>query len=256
MLAKSLLKRMRLDLTSLITDDDTMTRSEEESDTGTVQDDSIVSPQKWVALPRTLRLSTRPRPPLNLDGSRSRTFTRISKSGNMPSFVSNLALSIESLAKRLVEEALMPLFRKLHPEKSGWNLSLVNICATNMSLAASDGANGAGRDIGKMFSRQVDVLKEWKVDDIDVAPSDDGKEDHLADDVDQKRHNRVYGAYLDSSLVGSEDIRQLTQESIDDDNPWDNEEDTHGLGDTCSICGAVMPSYAVVAHERFHASPD
>ena len=257
MLAKSLLKRMRLDLTTLVEDDDPGTHLEGGSDEDVIPEASTLPSRSWIALPRALRLSTRPRPPLNPDGSRPRLFNRISKSGSMPSFISNLTVSIDSLAERLVEEALMPLFRKLHPEKSGWNLSLVNVCATSMSLTASDGGKGAGRDIGKMFSKQEDKLKEWKIDDVDVAPSDHSdQEEDIQEDVEPRECDPTHTPSGDHTLNGSEDLPPLTQSSTNDDDTWDNEDDIHNQGDVCKVCGAVMPSYAMVAHERFHAMPD
>jgi DNA polymerase iota len=42
--------------------------------------------------------------------------------------------NIDALAERLVRESLFSMFRKLHPEKTGWNLSLLNVAVTNMPL--------------------------------------------------------------------------------------------------------------------------
>ena len=102
----------------------------------------------------------------------------------MPSYIFSLTVSIEVLSAKLVEEALMPLFKKLHPEKSDWNLSLVNVCATNMATTASDsrGKGGSGRDISRMFRRQDEVLREWRVEDRDVAPSPEAENED--DDTD------------------------------------------------------------------------
>ena len=234
-----------------------MPHIEGRSDDEEIPETSIIPSRRWIALPRALRLSTRPRPPLNPDGTRPRLFNRISKSGSMPSFVSNLTVSIDSLAERLVEEALMPLFRKLHPEKSGWNLSLVNVCATSMSLTASDAGSGAGRDISKMFSKQEDRLREWKIDDVDVAPSDHSEEEtDIQEDLKPEEFDSTYTPSLDHTLNGSEDLPPLTQTSTHNDEAWDNEDDIHNQGDVCKVCGAIMPPYAMMAHERFHDLPD
>ncbi len=72
--------------------------------------------------------------------------------------------------EKLVQETLIPMFRRLHFQQGGWNLSLMNIGVTNMVEAASEDGKGKGRDIGKMFKRQEDVLKEWKVEDRDIPP--------------------------------------------------------------------------------------
>lgn len=254
MLGTSLIKRMRLDLTS---------RSEEETEADRLDgkevplgDDSCILALRWLAHPRTLRLSTRPRPPLNPDGTRSRTFARISKSGPMPMFIFNLSSSIDALSDRLLDDALMPLFRQLHPEKSGWNLSLVNVCATNMAMTASDAKEGAGRDISRMFKRQDDVLKEWKVEDIDTVPPDHDSE--LT-----KRGTAVHSEESsdmditppgDRVTHGSEDLEIPTQESTLD--AWDSEGEEAGFGETCQICDATVPAFAMTAHNRFHDLPE
>ena len=247
---------MRLDLTSTIEDDNI--GMELEGDAEHFQTGSAVSSLTWMAHPKTLRLSTRPRLALNPDGTRSRKFNRISKSTNMPIFVFSLAQGVDIIADKLVEETLLPLFRKLHPEKSGWNLSLVNLCATNMSPTASDARDGAGRDIGRMFQKQDDVLREWKVENVDIAPSDQ-------DDNDQQNEIDILGPRktvdaqeqtLVLPFVGSEDLLDFTQESLQEDVAWDSDDNMQNLGDSCKICGAVMPSYAMLAHERFHDLPD
>lgn len=175
----------------------------------------------------------------------------------MPSFVLNLSPSVDLLADRLVEEALLPLFRKLHPEKSGWNLSLVNICATNMAMTANDGVGGTDRDIGSMFNRQEDTLKEWKVDDVDMPPSVyEGEERHSVVDMNRNEQDAADRSIADQNWLGSEDLHPLTQNSITDDDPWDSADNVDNSGHTCTTCGAAMPPYAMVAHERFHSLPD
>ena len=207
----------------------------------------------WIAHPKTLRLSTRPRLPLNPDGTRLRNFARISKSSSMPSFVFSLAEEVTVLARKLVEETLLPLFRKLHPEKSGWNLSLVNLCATNMSMSASESKFGTGRDIVKMLRRQEDVLKDWKVADVDVAPSNDEPDDRQKEqddvnDTERGASSRPYPGYADL-----EDAHPPSQVSFLADEAWDSEGQEDDLGDKCQECGAMIPPFAVDAHERFHS---
>jgi len=257
MLAGSLIKRMRLDLTAPLDDDDMQLISEEEDDNTTQPINNTVF-RRWIAHPKALRLSTRPRPPLNPDGTRSRMFTRISKSVSMPTFVFSFSLGVDDLADKLVDEALMPLFRKLHAEKSGWNLSLVNVCATSMSLTASDGKDGAGRDIGRMFKRQENVLKEWKIDDVDMAPSEDESDDQQArkEGLNTTDGNIAHDQPLDHPSLGSEGFRAFTQESFHGDDGWDSEEDMQDPGESCKVCGAVMPPFAMLAHERFHSLSD
>lgn len=238
LLSESLLKRMHADLL------------EEEEDVETTEHVTATDKigKRWVAYPKTIRLSTRPRLPQNPDGSRNRSFARISRSAPMPNFVFNLKESIELLSSRLVSESLIPLFRKLHPEKSGWNLSLVNIAATNMVDTASE-KGGAGRDISKMFKRQDEVLKQWRVE--------EGNESAEMDEDGMEAYpSRQASAMRESSRGGSEDVPTPSQEdSVGNDGKWESEdEDAMNEGDTfmCEQCGAAMPIYAMAAHSRWH----
>ncbi len=246
MLARSLVKRMHMDL--LTYDDDDERDDSPEGEVPKDQHQTIQqSRKKWMAQPRTLRLTTRPRPPLNADGTRSRSFSRISRSSPMPNFVLNLDENIDSVADKLVGEALIPLFRKLHPERSGWNLSLVNVAATNMAETAGDGKDGAGRDIGRMFKRQESVLKDWRIEDIDVPPlleRDDGVEGSVV-----VQSNVLRG----TSWGGTEDAIEPSQESYVEDGEWNDDDEPLSVGGTCGICGALMPEWAMVAHQRFHS---
>ncbi|CAA9959804.1 hypothetical protein HRS9139_00851 [Pyrenophora teres f. teres] len=225
MLARRLLERMHTDL---LEEDEDVTPSDGAALTCPV-------PKRWLARPKTIRLSTRPRPPQNADGSRNRSFARISKSAQMPTFVFSLKDGMDVIVNRLLNETLVPLFRKLHPEKSGWNLSLINLAATNMVDAASE-IGGTGRDIGKMFKRQDAVLKQWRV------------EESVMKEAPQEVPERV----------GSEDAPTPSQEAesyiIDG---WLSEDDDDMIdGDSfrCDECGAVMPTFAMGAHYRWHAS--
>lgn len=260
MLSISLIKRMRLDLTSLVDDGDIgiTLGGEEEEEEDLASDTKATASRRWIAHPKTLRLSTRPRPPLNPDGTRSRNFTRISKSSSMPSFVLSFVQDITVLAEKFVEDAALPLFRKLHPERSGWNLSLVNLCATNMSMTASEGKAGAGRDIGRMLRRQEDVLKDWKIADVDVPPSDDEPDKPGDRQIEQDDSGQVESGFSsrcppDHAGLGSEDALASTQGSFFGDEAWDSESEENQLGDKCQQCGATMPFFAMVAHERFHS---
>jgi DNA polymerase iota len=255
-LAISLLKRMRTDLVEI--------------DQEPVDDSSANSglpTSRWLAHPKTLRLSTRPRPPQNPDGSRNRSFARISKSAPMPSFVFSLKEAVETLAERLIREALMPLFKQLHPEKQGWNLSLVNLAATNMVEGASE-KGGAGRDIGKMFRRQDDVLAPFRVRDDPVEGLVGSLQEQravpelteeLTDELEVsspiKTDAEPYQPKLVMSRFGSEDTPTPSQEvNADIDDYWEQDDDMLDA-DTyrCDACGAIMPLFAMGAHDRWHA---
>ncbi|QSZ33355.1 hypothetical protein DSL72_002943 [Monilinia vaccinii-corymbosi] len=204
MLATSLLNRMYRDLLD-------------------VDEESKGPSKRWIAHPKTIRLSTRPRPPLTADGTRTRSFNRISRSGPLPNFVFNLTDGIDAIVERLIHETLLPLFRKLHPPRSDWNLSLVNIGVSNMIEAASeDGSGGGGRNIRLMFKRQEASLKEWKVEDRDVPP-----------DLVINRKSKIPAEHVSTpptTTMGSEDVVHHSQDGADDEpDLWDEDEDESGL---------------------------
>ncbi|KAJ5449091.1 Blood coagulation inhibitor Disintegrin, partial [Penicillium cf. griseofulvum] len=160
-LSRSLIRRVRTDLLDM--SDDT-------------------APQgRWRAHPRTLRLSTQPRPS-DLGTGRAYNSNRISRSAPLPPFIFNLDENLDALAERLVRENVFSMFRKLHPEK-GWNLRVLNVAVTNMVETAGDQKKNSGRDIEKMFRQQETVLKHWTVQEESDAPSpqmsqsDDGWDD-------------------------------------------------------------------------------
>ncbi|KAF2115601.1 hypothetical protein BDV96DRAFT_574176 [Lophiotrema nucula] len=244
MLSRSLLKRMHTDL---LHDEDEVVYPKEEV-TGAIPDNPVRG-KRWVSFPKTLRLSTRPRSPQNPDGRRNRSFARISRSGPMPNFAFSLKDSIDSLVERLVTDALIPLFRKLHPETHGWNLSLMNLAATNMVDAASD-KGGVGRDISKMFRRQDEALKPFRVTDQQPEqPQDDmGVENQtMAPEALIPRAGPVrYGN-------GTEDLPTASQEpTFEVDMDWEEEEELMDDTFQCDFCSAIMPTFAMVAHYRWH----
>jgi DNA polymerase iota len=235
-LSSSLIRRMHIDL---LEDDE--------------DEESI---KRWTAYPKTIRLTTRPRPPPNSDGTRTRSFNRISRSGPLPNFVFSLREGVEALVEKLVQETLVPMFRRLHPENHRWNLSLINIGVTNMASAASNDGSGGGRDIGRMFKQQEEVLKEWKIEDRDVSPDPvgDGSAQETSDGniAEPSAGNDATGIFQ----RGSEHVIDLTQNSVDDQVQWYDDEDQEAIADRCGICGAVMPAFAMTAHEIFHSLGD
>jgi DNA polymerase iota len=244
MLAQSIMRRMHTDLL------------EDEEDVEPIKHVTDVSAtekviKRWLAHPKTLRLSTRPRlPQQNADGSRNRSFARISRSAPLPNFVFSLKAtdSVEVLAERLVHEALIPLFKKLHPEKHGWNLSLVNVAVTGMVEGASE-KGGAGRDISKMFKNQDNVLKEWRVND-----GIESQDTTMDEDIPGMHPAAQAPKIPELSRGGSEDFPTLSQEDSTRDNGWEDEDEDMNDDDTfiCEQCGAAMPIYAMVAHSRWH----
>lgn len=246
MLSISLLKRIRRDLL--------------EQDVGFSDDptaSTTTTTQRWLGHAKTLRLSTRPRPPQNPDGSRNRSFARISKSAPMPNFVFSLKDNIEALSERLVRETLIQLFRQLHPEKQGWNLSLVNLAATNMVEGASE-KGGVGRDIGKMFKRQDDVLAPFRVRnepgqaDVETAAQGQYTEEDSTETEGVEEAQHTHTPRMSLNRFGSEDVPTPSQED-DLIDAWEEDDDMLDADAYhCDECGAVMPLFAMGAHERWH----
>ncbi|CAG8254829.1 unnamed protein product [Penicillium salamii] len=197
-LSRSLIRRMRADLL-----------------------DNETPPGRWRAHPRTLRLSTRPRLPPGSETGRTYHSNRISRSAPLPAFIFHLDENIDALAERLVHESVLSMFRRLHPDKAGWNLSLLNIAVTNIVESAGDQKQSSGRDIEKMFQQQETVLRDWTVQ--EQAPE----------------------APVDVSLSDSE------QAESDD---WEDDEPLASLD--CTLCGCPVPLFAHEAHMMYHSVPE
>ena len=153
----------------------------------------------------------------------------------MPNFVFTLRENPAALADKLVEGTLVDMFRKLHPEKNGCNLSLINIAVTNMAETAAETKDSEGRDIGRMFRRQDDVLKDFKVfDDGPAQPA-------------------VPVSYAEGEAVSAGADERLPQF----DAAWDAEDDSvhdSKLG-VCDFCYATIPVFAMTAHQQYHRVP-
>lgn len=217
-LAQSLIRRMRTDL---------LDKSE-----------GNAAQPRWMAHPRTLRLSTRPRNQPDADATRTYHANRISRSAPLPMFIFHLDENIDALAERLVREHVLGMFRKLHPEKSGWNLSLMNIAVTNMVERAGDQKQSSGRDIGRMFRQQKTVLKEWTVH---GSVSESG----------ESEHSMIMQQPSDGRLAAPSSDRA---EGEWEDGDVEDEDDGPLLSIECDICGAAIPHFARVAHETYHAA--
>jgi len=253
MLSCSLVERMRIDLVTSDDEETNFSLQDREFEHGRLAEHGITdyegrhtmvnaelsanptnlkgkAPGKWLAHPKTIRLSTRPRLPLNPDGTRSRSFKRISHSAPLPNYVLSLTDGVDSLAERLVHDTLLGMFRKLHPEKAGWNLSLVNLAVTNMAEAGGESKTANGRDISSMFRRQESVHKEFTAY-ADEQPTPQ------TDSISQTGATETRPSLVDSNL----DM---------EDNTWAEEED--GDNERCGICGMSAPMFAMPAHMRFH----
>ncbi|KAJ5899686.1 hypothetical protein N7495_004430 [Penicillium taxi] len=199
-LARSLIRRMRTDL---------LEKSEDSSPTST-------STSRWLAHPRTLRLSTRPRNPPETDGLRTYNANRISRSESLPTFIFNDE-NIDALAERLVQDHLLGMFRKLHPDK-GWDLGLMNVAVTNLMETAGDHKQSSGRDIGKMF-RQQETVRNWRVQvaqlqapqpNADLAETADPVQISDVEEWDDGEEDDEDVLSIESRSQASEAIRQIT----------------------------------------------
>ncbi|KAF3392949.1 DNA polymerase iota [Talaromyces pinophilus] len=217
LLATSLIKRMRTDLI------------DEEDRDNAREDDG----PRWIAHPRTLRLSTRRRSPKNADGSRDYSFTnnRISRSGPVPKYMFSLAESAEAVAEKLVDDCLVSMFRKLHPDKAFGELSLINVAVTNMVETAGDDKQSSGRDIGKMFKQQGSLAS--------AAVETNQRDDEM--------HQGTASGNLPDAIVGTQVEDTAWEESDEEDVPSTQ---------LCDVCGSRIPLFAFRAHALYHAAPD
>ncbi|PWY87621.1 DNA/RNA polymerase [Aspergillus heteromorphus CBS 117.55] len=223
-LAASLLRRMRTDLTE---PDETGTESQPRT--------------RWLARPRTLRLSTRPR---SANDAQSYQGNRISRSAPVPSYVFHLDESVDAIAERLVQEVLLAMFRRLHPEKSGWNLRLMNVAVTNLVEAAGDRKQSSGRDIGKMFQSQgsrMDVVS-------DMQPS-------LLEGSNPSQTSLLTGSHgLAGGSPRDADPNPIVEE---EEAAWEDSDEEESMpSEACGECGILIPHFAREAHELYHAVPD
>ncbi|OOQ90068.1 DNA polymerase iota [Penicillium brasilianum] len=229
-LARSLIRRMRADLLD--------------------KTDSTAPQPRWLAHPRTLRLSTRPRNPPETDGARSYNWNRISRSAPLPSFVFHVDESIDAIAERLVHEHAMTMFRKLHPEKSGWDLQLMNIAVTNLVESAGEQKQSSGRDIGKMFRQQEAVLRDWRIHEPEPGNSEPDDRDHHTNE------NQGQDPLREQEMQQPGGCAVVSDR---EDGEWQEDDESEGLwrgslaNVECSICGAAIPHFALLAHETFHA---
>ncbi|KAI8963393.1 DNA/RNA polymerase [Daldinia sp. FL1419] len=256
-IATSLIRRMRVDLA--------VAEHPDPSDPASQQDGQ---PQlRWAAYPKTLRLSTRARPkPNGTSTPAPESFSRNSRSQPLPSFALNLKdMSIEAVAERLTTEALLPLFRRLHPERQGWNLALINVCVANMVMVAgsSETGNGSGargaRDISRMFRTQEDKLREWTVYDttpvapvVDAVASSSAYTKPAAESAMETDENDAEIIEAMEELAETADSTVISLGS--DADVWEDGDEDESY--RCHLCGHIIPIFAMLAHERFHSIGD
>jgi DNA polymerase iota len=234
-------------------------------------------PKKWLAYPKTLRLTTRPY--ASLTDGKPYNWARASKSVPLPSFVFSLTMGRDQIVDKLVGETLRPLFAKLNPAPRGWNTGLINICVTNM---ANGNDGGSIRDIGTMFRQQDQVLREFTVYDTTPLPAaEDGPSPYTQEPGSQsaKINNTASGSIFDLATttplkgvmeedtfweIGNPECEHnpgdddYNDDDNDDDGAWDEHDDGQPSSqesealEKCALCGHRIPRFAVAAHARFH----
>lgn len=232
-LAASLLRRMHVDLAE--EDDDALAQTPVPTNAG---GQAPRERRRWLAHPKTLRLSTRPKTPYS--DAKPYNWGRASRSQPLPTFIlwSSTSTENDAVVGRLVKETLLPMFFALNPDKGGWNIGMINICVANMvPTAAEPGAAGSGRDISQMFKKQEDVLREFRVRD---------KDDFRAQEMVMTQEP--------ASAECSEDGMDLEGADYTDPEPetWS---DLDGA-QACDRCGHNIPPFAMAAHERYHEFED
>jgi len=185
--------------------------------------------QKWVAHPRTIRLTTRPK--TSAADGKPYNFQRASKSHPLPGYVFSFTMPRKDIIAGLLHDHVLPLFRSLNPGDGGWNIGLLNVCVTGMVLSGNSDPTSNGRDIGAMFRRQEDVLRDFTV--YDTSPPQDGRP-----------------APEDGGAACASDSDGWTAEG------WEEEEADEQDFVPCSSCGYRLPTFAVTAHQRYHLLGD
>ena len=256
-LSKNLIRRMHVDLVGPNIDEISLATNSTEEPVleSTKQNEVSMVSKRWLAHPKTIRLTTRLKRVPNPDGTRKRTFNRSSRSTPVPNFIFNLTESIAVLAEKLVSDTLLPLFRKLHPENTDWNITIINIAITGMIRSAGDSKTAGGRDIGRMMAKRPP-------DDETFGPNMDHTLmpglSNPATPTTKKQDNRLKHGDRKFQDSYAKDWEDGEEESNDNDWEagewsWAQTDDNVGAGYICETCGASLPSFAVDAHREFHS---
>ena len=215
-LAKRLIARMRLDLSE----------SDAYANQPSIElprSDQEPLPFRYAATPHTVRLSTRRRRPAG-----ERSFQRISRSLPMPSFVLS-AGAVDVLAVRLVDECLLPLFKRAHGGDPDWNLNLINVAATDISDEGSKSLNVAGMMLRKGTNTVPGPHEPSRSMDVP---------DRLCAEFNCVRD--------DTDIV----LRDPSLDTWDDESPSSDKSYDNAV--QCQLCDASFPVWASAAHQRYH----
>ncbi|WEW60801.1 DNA polymerase [Emydomyces testavorans] len=257
-LALSLLRRMHADL---IHDDkgeeDIMFHRSNRANT----DMPIEEKRRWLAHPRTLRLSTRSRLLPLPDGSHQVNANRVSRSCPVPQFIFSFNKNVETLAARLVDNTIIPLFRRLHPDKSGYKLSLINIAVTNMIQCAGPEQNSVGQDIGKMFrDRDNGTMRSLCPVSAHASTKTSNARPNI---VNTEPVTPQHWSWDQNEHHSPKDVIDAEAKIVSDDDEihqWASDDDAGSSNsatpcDECKMCGAHVPRFAAQAHAIYHSVP-
>ncbi len=229
LLTSSLLRRMHIDLVDPHTDNNHV---------------------RWLAHPKTLRLTTRPIIDLTAATPIHYSSNRTSRSCPLPSFVfatDPAATATEATARRLVEETLLPLFTKLHPAPSKLDIGLMNVCVTNM-----DAVGVGGRDIGDMFRVRVSHQEGQRMtgwvgggggDEVEEGRGGREEEEEVGEDEEREEEGEK-----------GQEKGEGEGEEEEEEEGWDHDDSQQEEdAEMCRLCDRPVPRFAVLAHERFHS---
>ncbi len=199
-LARSLVARMRADLTR--EEQHELGQARRQSPTVTTDASTDQRSLKWIAFPKNLRLSTRPALPRDVERP-DHLPSRMSRSCLLPSALLNLQKDVENLASELVAQSLLPLFRKLHPQPTGFSLSLINVAVTDIALGDCERQTGT---IERMF-KQGSSNRAYSNYTGPQTDQDHDKHEGYHGNLDDQRIALIYGHQ------GSEDFMGGSQNS-------------------------------------------
>ncbi|KAK3345064.1 hypothetical protein B0H65DRAFT_524612 [Neurospora tetraspora] len=249
--------------------------------------------KRWVARPRTLRLTTRPRttdPPRENRGY-GYGYGRVSKSQGLPGYVfsslsagagggigngngegkgngdgeNTAAMAAQiHVTKRLVTETLLPMFRELNPlggpkDKTrgrGYCIGLLNVCVTNMdSVETSGSGGGGGGGGGRDIKDMFTSAREFTVYDHSAA-------DQAGYDAKTTQQPGIEET-IDDDMVAEEvdmdsDITSPPRGNKNDDNDNDNDNINHQQDPVLDVCDYEQDSRipTTTSNDYFHIEDD
>ena len=116
-------------------------------------------------------------------------------------------------------------------------------------MSGADAGIASGRDIATMFRRQEGVLREFTVYD------GDGNGDHGGGDSGGEGEEGLESLHEDygGNEVSGEEEGGGEDE---DEDSWEHDDVSEQDSVRCPLCGCRIPSFALVAHERYHSTEE